>query len=73
MSQKITLTISMDEKGNIGLEGPLDRKILCYGLLASAQDMIREYNAVKEQPAIERPSLADVHAITSGHNGHQRG
>jgi hypothetical protein len=67
-----TLTIQVDKDGNVGIEGPIDQKLFCYGLLEVAKEMIHDYHVkkaeAKAQPAIERPSPADVLAIT-GRNG----
>lgn len=65
MSTGAQITIAMDDKGNVMVEGPLDNKVFCYGLLESARDVIHKYHAQREQPMIERPSSADVHSITA--------
>ena len=62
------LTITLDEQGNVGLEGPVDQKMLCYGMLETARDLIQDYHIAKEQSAIQRPSPADVLSL----NGHHR-
>ena len=50
----ITLTITLDEAGGIGLSGPVSNTILCYGLLELAKDAIREYN--KENQTLVKPA-----------------
>jgi hypothetical protein len=50
----ITLTIVMDETGNIQVNGPLTNKVLCYGLLELAKESVSEWhrtNARLVQPA----------------------
>jgi hypothetical protein len=41
---KVTLMISMDEKGRIGVNGPIQDKIFCLGLLELAKVVVLEYN-----------------------------
>jgi hypothetical protein len=41
---KVILTISMDEKGQVGVNGPIQDKILCLGLLELAKLAVIEYN-----------------------------
>lgn len=41
----IELSIKMDPRTNqIGLNGPLDNKVLCYGLLMMAHDILIEHH-----------------------------
>ena len=42
----IKLTITYDpQTAQIGVEGPIGEKTLCYGMLESAKDAIREHGA----------------------------
>lgn len=41
---KAQLLITLDKAGNIGIEGPITDKVLCYGMLGVAHDAIRDYN-----------------------------
>lgn len=41
MEQKITITLHKD--GQITMDGPLGNKVLCYGLLEIAKDLVRNY------------------------------
>lgn len=66
MSRALKLVIEMDDKGNVQLLGPIDNRLECYGLLGIAHDLIKDYHDQKnspEQPAIVRPSQADVLSI----------
>ena len=48
------LKISMDDAGNISVNGPIDNQLLSYGLLEVAKDVIKQHaaeNARKIQPA----------------------
>lgn len=53
----IELKITMDNNGSIQVYGPLENKILCFGLLTFAEDIIMKYNA---QTKVTKPSPADV-------------
>ena len=58
----MTLTITLNDNGSVLVNGPLNNKIICWGLLTAAQDVIRTYNPA-EQPLIEVPTFeapADV-------------
>jgi hypothetical protein len=41
------LTITLDEQGNVGINGPINNKVLCYGLLELAKDALRNYDPNK--------------------------
>jgi hypothetical protein len=58
---QIQITISMDDNGKISVNGPIENKLVCYGLLESAKDAIRNYVIPKIQPATE----ADVARLKS--------
>lgn len=38
------LTITLQEDGNVQVSGPIDNKILTYGLLAIAQETVSEFH-----------------------------
>ena len=38
----VTLTITMDDAGNVGVSGPIENKVLSLGLLAVAHEAILE-------------------------------
>jgi hypothetical protein len=46
----LRLTIELQKGGDLRVEGPIFDKILCYGLLETAKDIIRSY-----KPKIEVP------------------
>jgi len=52
---RIALTI--DENGKPNLEGPIDNKVLCYGLLELAKDVLNEYHRNKQKNRIEIPRI----------------
>jgi len=37
------ITITINERGNVSVNGPLDNKLLCYGLLEIARDAVKDY------------------------------
>lgn len=46
----ITLTINVNNDGKVVVHGPLQDKLLCYGLLEVARDIIREHKNLLEIP-----------------------
>lgn len=50
------LTIILHPNGNVDVNGPLQDKILCYGLLEIAKDLIRNY----KPGAILKPSPGEL-------------
>ena len=38
----VKLVIEMDAAGNVSLNGPIENRMICYGLLEVARDMIHE-------------------------------
>lgn len=63
-----TLTIKLHDDGNVELTGPVENKVLCYGMLECAKDIIHDYNAAKaaQKSDIARPSPADLRVLTGG-------
>jgi hypothetical protein len=49
LQPQLELTVRMDNTGRISITGPLENKILCYGLLEAARDAI---HAAGDQPKI---------------------
>ena len=46
---KVQLLIEMNEQGQVNVSGPINQKMLCYGLLDCARDAIKDFtdNAAK--------------------------
>jgi hypothetical protein len=44
MNVRAKLTIVLAADGSIGVEGPINEKMLCYGLLDCARDAIKDHN-----------------------------
>ena len=48
----LTLTIRLDmSTGNVQLEGPITDKILCYGMLERARDVVKDFDP-NRKPAL---------------------
>lgn len=55
MPNKVEIQIVFDtETGNVSVNGPVHNKVLCYGILKSAEVAIAQFNPT-EQPAIIHP------------------
>lgn len=54
MPPVITLTITLDERRQLNIAGPIDDKILCFGMLECAKDAVRDHVA-RSQSAIVPP------------------
>jgi hypothetical protein len=53
---KVTLVIELEPDGKVSLAGPLENKLLCYGLLEIARQSVQDYDATKRvQSAAELP------------------
>jgi hypothetical protein len=53
---KVELVIAMDDRGQVTVTGPIDQKLLCYGLLACARDAIADHHAVLAQRLVQPAS-----------------
>jgi hypothetical protein len=53
------LIITFDEKGEVIVTGPLEQKLLCYGMLKAAEMAIASYKA----SPIQKPSPADMKRV----------
>lgn len=62
----LTLTITYDpQTAQIGVSGPINDKTLCYGMLESAKDAIRDHCAKQASGIIQAgPALAATMKIT---------
>lgn len=54
---KATLTIDLLADGSVRVNGPIQNRALCYGMLESGKDAVRTYNERQagNEPAIEVP------------------
>jgi hypothetical protein len=62
------LVIQITVDGQIQVHGPIQDKMLCYGLLECARDAIREFDAKAAQSKIVQARPADPF-LMRGHNG----
>lgn len=59
-----TLTITMDDKGQVTVNGPLDNLVMCYGLLEIAKDTLRTRATEKARAVqLQSPTYADFIAF----------
>lgn len=45
---KFEIVVSMDEKGNVSVNGPIENKIVCYGMLEVARQAVEKFNPQKK-------------------------
>ncbi len=45
---KFELVISMDEKGSVSVNGPIENKIVCYGMLEVARQAVQVFEPQKK-------------------------
>ncbi len=45
-------TITLGPNGNVGVQGPVDQVMLCYGLLEAAKDVIRTHAQKKAESLV---------------------
>lgn len=61
----IRLVIEMNAQGGISVNGPINNKALCYGMLEAAKDAVRDYVA-KQQSPILKPGVQEVERALAG-------
>lgn len=61
----IRLVIEVDDAGKMSLQGPLENKVVCYGILESAKDVIRAFQA-QAQPEQRRVVPAGIMPVWNG-------
>jgi hypothetical protein len=59
---KVTLTITLDDKGGVEVNGPIDQTLFCYGLLEVAKDTIRRHGE-EQARRVQPPAAAEVLAF----------
>lgn len=55
--QTVQLVITMTPDGNVGVNGPIDNLVLCYGLLEVARDAIQAKALTRGQQRIVQPVI----------------
>lgn len=64
MGVKVSMTINVMDDGQVGIVGPLQDKVLCYGLLEVARDVIQNYKA--DVSPLVVPKLVRVSELNKG-------
>lgn len=52
----VKILIELMEDGNVTINGPLENKVLCYGLLKMGEVLVTNYEAKKIIPMVMVPS-----------------
>lgn len=52
MANQAELKITLTQAGQIQIEGPIDNKMLCYGMMECARDAIKEFTDQKAKSPI---------------------
>lgn len=50
LAKEVVLKITLNQSGVASLDGPLENKILCLGLLEIAKDIVKQYKPPIIQP-----------------------
>lgn len=59
MPQELTLTITLNlQNGQVSVSGPIDNKMMAYGMLGAAKDAIYDY-AEQQKNRLVQPAPAD--------------
>lgn len=59
------ITVTLTNNGQVQVSGPIDNRMLCYGLLEMAKDVVREFVANQKKPG----NLSIVHQPLNGNGG----
>jgi len=54
---RAVLTITLNANGSVSINGPINDKIFCYGLLEAARKALDDYQGQAQQPLIMLPNL----------------
>lgn len=65
----LELKIMQDDAGQISISGPIENKLLCYGLLEVARDGIAEHHRQAAQRLVQPASVVPFGQPKKG-NGH---
>lgn len=68
MAEVARLEIVMDDAGRVSVSGCIDNKLISYGLLSIAKDVVLERAKSMEQK-VQPASVVDMHLV----NGNKRG
>lgn len=57
------LEIILSDNGQVAVNGPIENRMLCYGLLGLAYDSIQEFNAARNAAAQQRVSTPTAEEV----------
>jgi hypothetical protein len=60
---KAKIVIEFLDDGRIFVNGPIQDKVLCYGLLEAAKDAIREYGVANQNKIVTPHPLLNLQAM----------
>ena len=63
-----SITITIDERGQINVNGPIENRMLCFGLLEIAKDVVREACANAEK-RVQPATSGELALIAGGKKG----
>jgi len=58
-----TMTIEIDDAGQLSVNGPIADKALCYSMLELARDAVKDFHDEAAKRAIVAPSSQDMLAL----------
>lgn len=67
MQAQVQLLITLSPEGQIGVQGPLEQPLICYGLLECARQAI-EAHCKKAQERIVQPAVLEPGGLALGRN-----
>ena len=61
---RIELTVLLDEEGGVSVRGPVQDKVLCYGLLEGAKDAIKAWHEAQNKSSLVTPNGSGILTLT---------
>lgn len=61
------LEITLNDQGQVAVNGPIQDRVLCYGLLEVAKDSICDYTKQQNQPRIQPATGLEAVALLGAH------
>jgi len=55
--QEFELLVKYNADGSVSVNGPINDRLLCYGMLEMAKDAVRDYNKERESKIIKPAKL----------------
>ena len=60
-----TMTITVDSLGNVQCNGPIQNRMLCYGMLEIARDIVWDYAQQAANRKVQPPSDQELAALAA--------